>query len=213
MSDLIDRLTASDGGLDAVLLVPLLKLLADGEPVDVNALAAAAGLPIGETEERLTAIADVERDVQGRIVGLGLTLRPTSHRFTVDGEELYTWCALDTLIFPIVLGRTAVIECVSPVGGQPIRVVVTPTGVSSIEPPTAVVSLVNPEQMTSIRSAFCNEVHYFASREDAAPWLDVHGGAEVIPVADAHELAVTLTARFLSIAEDTETGASRPHCC
>jgi hypothetical protein len=26
---------------------------------------------------------------------------------TVDGKQLYTWCAPDTLIFPAVIGRTA----------------------------------------------------------------------------------------------------------
>lgn len=212
MTDLIDRLT-TDGGLDAALLVPLLRLLAAGEPVDVGGLAEAMGQSANDLEARLAAVPDAERDEQGRIVGLGLTLRPTRHRFTLDGEELYTWCALDTLLFPVVLGRTAVVESVSPVSGQPIRAVVTPAGVSSIEPPAAVVSLVNPDQMISIRSAFCNEVHYFTSTADAAPWLDAHPGAELITVADAHRLAVTMSDRFLAATSEAVAGQTCGHCC
>ena len=45
---------------------------------------------------------------------------------------------------------------------------------ASLEPATAVVSLVNPEQISSIRSSLCNQVHYFTSAEDAAGWLAEH---------------------------------------
>ena len=89
------------------LLIPLLRLLADGDPVTVQQLSVAAGRTIDEVRLGLAAMQDTEYDDQGRIVGQGLTLRPTPHRFTVDGEELYTWCALDTLIFPALLDRPA----------------------------------------------------------------------------------------------------------
>lgn len=60
--------------------------------------------------QMLADLPDLETDVQGHIVGSGLTLRPTPHRFTIDGRQLYTWCALDTLIFPAVLGQVATVE-------------------------------------------------------------------------------------------------------
>lgn len=212
MIDLIDRLATTEGRLDAALLVPVLRLLADGEPVEVGALADAIGQSTEEVEARLALTPDTEYDEQGQIIGLGLSLRPTNHRLTLDGEELYTWCALDTLLFPVVLGRTAVVESVSPVSGQPIRVVVTPTGVSRIEPTTAVVSMVNPEQMTSVRSAFCHEVHYFTSLEDAAPWLEAHPGAELLPVLDAYQFAVTLTKRLLAATGDVTASDTCDRC-
>ena len=172
---LIDRLTTpEETGLDLALLVPLLRLLAAGEPVDVSALAGAAGRTVDEVRDRLAAVPDTEYDNHGRIIGQGLTLRPTRHRFTVDGQELYTWCALDTLIFPTLLDRGASIESVSPTSGHPIRVTVDASGVTSVEPATAVVSLVNPDDMTSIRPSFCNQVHYFTSGDDAQTWLAQH---------------------------------------
>lgn len=151
MPNFLDRLTIpEESGLDPTMLVPLLRLLAAGEPVTVEALAAAVGLPVDEVTRRLAAVPDTEYDEQGRIVGQGLTLRPTRHRFTVAGQELYTWCALDTLIFPTILDRPASIESESPVSGHPIRVSVGENGVTSVQPETAVVSLVNPT--TSPRS-------------------------------------------------------------
>jgi len=181
------------------LLVPLLRLLVEGDPVTVEQLADASGQSLDAVRRGLAAVPDTEYDDHGRIIGQGLTLRPTNHRFTVAGEELYTWCALDTLIFPELLGRSARVESVSPASGETIRVTVEPErGVTRVDPATAVVSLVNPEQISAIRSSFCNQVHYFTSPQDAAGWLAEHPDAEVFPVAEAHQIGAALTTEFLA---------------
>ena len=125
MSELTTQLperlnNTEETGLDAVLLIPLLRLIVEGGPVTVEQFAAAAGRPVDDVRTGLAAVPDTEYDDQGRIIGQGLTLRPTPHRFTVAGEELYTWCALDTLIFPTLLERAASVESVSPTSGEPI---------------------------------------------------------------------------------------------
>ena len=209
-TDLTDRLARSE---ETALLVPLLRLLVAGDPVTIEQLATATALTADEVRTRLAASPDTEYDDQGRIIGQGLTLRPTTHRFTVAGEELYTWCAFDTLIFPTLLDRPARVESISPASGDTIRVTVDPTaGVTSVEPATAVVSLVSPEAMHSIRSSFCNQVHYFASREDAAGWLTEHPMAQILTVADAFEVGSTLITEML---ERPRTGADElsGSCC
>lgn len=131
------------------LLIPLLRLLADGDPVTVQQLSVAAGRTIDEVRLGLAAMQDTEYDDQGRIVGQGLTLRPTPHRFTVDGEELYTWCALDTLIFPALLDRPARVESVSPASGETIRVTIDPVaGVTGVTPPSAPITIAHPGRRT-----------------------------------------------------------------
>ncbi|HMQ38889.1 MAG TPA: organomercurial lyase MerB [Micropruina sp.] len=220
MSDLSTQLPQrlnrpEETGLDAGLLIPLLRLLVEGDPVTVEQLAAAAGRTLEEVRRGLDAVPDTEYDDQGRIVGQGLSLVPTPHRFTVAGEELYTWCALDTLIFPALLDRPARVESVSPASGEPIRVTVDPAaGVTSVEPATAMVSLVNPEEITSIRSSFCNQVHYFTSPEDAAEWLVAHPDAEVAPVAEAYRIGAALTTGLLGrLQATTPAEADDCHSC
>ena len=66
--------------------------------------------PAEDVEVALAAKTSAERDDQGRRVGLALTLRPTPHRFTVDSRRLFAWCASDTLMLPVVIGRPAVVE-------------------------------------------------------------------------------------------------------
>lgn len=207
---LTDRLANTDeSGLDAGLLVPLLRLLVDGDPVTIERLASAAGRGVEDVRRGLAAAPDTEYDDQGRILGQGLTLRPTNHRFTVAGQELYTWCALDTLIFPTILGLAARVQSPCRTTGELVRLNVDESGVTGLEPEGAVVSLVDPQDLTSVRSAFCNQVHFFASTEAAQPWLKQHPGAAVLPVAEAYQLAGPL-AKGMAAKQFTDPG---PACC
>jgi alkylmercury lyase len=212
---LADRLVRTeDSGLDAGLLVPLLRLLVEGHPLAVEDLADAAGRSEDDVRAGLALVPDTEYDEQDRIVGQGLTLRPTVHRFAVDGNDLYTWCALDTLAFPALLARPARIESTSPTSGQTVRVTVDPAaGVTRVEPATAVVSLIDPERFASIRSSFCNQVHYFASPEDAEEWLAEHPDGQVVTVAEAHWLGSALASAFLDGPERATGGRNVHPCC
>lgn len=203
-TDLADRLVASvtqagSARTSPVLYRTLLRLLACGEPVGIAQLAAAAGQARDDIERIVAGWPDTEYDAEGRIVGYGLTLNRTPHGFTVDGKALYTWCALDTLFFPAVIGRRAHVEASCHATGVPIRLVVDPiAGVSALTPAGAVVSLVVPERMNSVRAAFCNPGHFFASADAARDWQDLHPGMHVLPVADAYQVARPLSASLLS---------------
>ncbi|WP_219419322.1 organomercurial lyase MerB [Pseudonocardia nigra] len=176
----------------------LLRQLARGRPVAVDDLAQATGRSAVEVRDALAGLSDTEYDEQGRVVGHGITLRPTPHQFTVDGHRLYTWCALDTLIFPVVLDRPAQVVSPTPGSGEPVRLDVDPAaGVVALEPATAVVSVVVPDACGSVRSAFCNQVHFFASPSAAQEWQTEHPGAEVLPVAEAFGLGRRLAQNLL----------------
>lgn len=178
------------------LFRPLLQMLAEGEPVTVEHIASVTEKPVEEVRKVLPTLSSVELDEQGRVVGYGLTLVPTTHRFEIDGKQLYAWCALDTLMFPELIGRTVHIESPCHDTGKPIRLTVEPGRVVSVEPSTAVVSIVTPDDMSSIRSSFCNEVHFFSSPSAAQNWLKQHPGASVLPVEDAFELGRLLGTRY-----------------
>jgi alkylmercury lyase len=198
-SRLADALTATDTA-DARRWTwqPLLHLLARGEPVTADDLAAATGRPVDQVRAVPPALPSIERDHQGRVVGSGITLRPTPHQFEVDDRHLYTWCALDTLIFPAILGRTARVVSPCHTTGTPIRLTVEPTRLAAVDPPTTVVSIVTPNDMSDVRAAFCNEVHFFRSPQAAQPWLANHPEATVVPVGEAFDLGRRLTPAILA---------------
>nr|AEX65093.1 putative alkylmercury lyase [Rhodococcus sp. Mel] len=210
-----ELLIAPTTGLNTPIWLPLLRLLAEGEPVRLGTLAAASGKTMPEVVQALAAAPDTEYDDLGRIVGQGLTLRPTPYRFEINGNALYTWCSLDTLIFPALLDTTATIESVSPVTGDTIRLAVDADGVRHVEPPTAVVSIVTPEDMSSVRSSFCNQVHFFTSADDAQGWLKTHAGGSILTVDEAHRLGTAIAETLLTRgeADQPEPVQHSPHCC
>src|SRR5262249_32785072 len=75
---------------------PRLRLLAPAHPATAEQLAAATNRTVDEARAALPTLPSIELDEHRRVIGSGITLRPTPHRFTVNGHQLYTWCALDT---------------------------------------------------------------------------------------------------------------------
>ncbi|BBX73624.1 organomercurial lyase MerB [Mycobacterium shinjukuense] len=175
-------------GTRSHLLRVALRLLANGEPISPAHLAATAG--VCKTElENATASTDIEYDDQGRIVGWGLTAVPTPHRFTVNGKQLYTWCAPDTLIFPTVIGHAADIESPCPTTRTIIRLTVDPdAGITALDPSTAVVSIVDPGDIDThaVRASLCDPQRFFATADAARDWQSRHPGMRVLPVAEAY---------------------------
>lgn len=185
---LIGSLGASMSPEGYALLSQLIRLLAEGKPVSPERIASALGRSREEVMGILSQRPDIEWDDAGSIVGAGLTLRPTRHRFQTSGRLLYTWCALDALMFPGIIGETVRVESPCAGTGQPVRVTVTPEGMESVEPSGAVVSFVAPEASLDIRRVFCCHVNFFSSPSAASEWLASHPGATTLPVDEAYQL-------------------------
>lgn len=171
-----------------VLFVALLRKLAKGNPVSIEVLAKRLGWP----HERVVTVLDkahnIEYDDRGMLIGSGLTLRETPHSFKVDSRRLYTWCALDALMFPAVIGQTAHVRSHCPQTGGPITLTVTPNEVLALQPACAAVSLLPPGAIDDLRRAFCCHVHFFVSRQAGEDWLLQKPGAEIVSVGDAFRL-------------------------
>jgi alkylmercury lyase len=170
----------------------LLRLLAHGEPVAVQRLADALGLPAAYLDETLEHSPGVFRDDQRRIVGfMGLSVAPISdHRILIDGRSLRAWCAWDTLFLPELLGETARVSSRCPSTGIEISLTVTPDGPAELTPRETVVSFLVPERRfdANVLQSFCHFVHFFASPDAAASWTAEHPGTFALSVDDAYRL-------------------------
>ena len=169
----------------------LLAELSRGESVTAARLAQA--LAVEETKaEKYLRDSGLSRLVhaseQGSALGFfGLSTVPTDHRFTVDGRELWTWCAADTLFLPELLDATAWVESKDPVTGQSINLTVSPTSVESAEPNGVVVSMNSPEawETTSALKLIvtaCHYIHFFGSPESGGKWTQGHPNTVLIPL-------------------------------
>ncbi|GAB3225417.1 organomercurial lyase MerB [Glycomyces halotolerans] len=198
-----------EAGRNWWLLTALMRLLAEGEPVTERQLAEHVGRPLEAVRAILDELPSLERDDDGDLVGFGLTLRPTAHRFMIEDEDtvLYAFCAMDTLLFPSILDRTVHVESTCPATGATIRVTATPTGVTRVDPAGAVVSQLTPEDTSRIRTDVCAVGHFFASPEAARPWTQAHPDGFTVPIADSAEVVDAFADYF-----DRQETAGPSHC-
>lgn len=181
-----DHLLPADRSAEfARLLLVLLRELAKGRPVSRTMLARS----LDWSDERVVAVLEqstnAECDDDGNVVGYGLTLRETAHVMEFGGRRLYAWCALDTLIFPTLLGRVARVSGHCAATGQPISLTVAPHEIRNVAPTCSAVSLVHPNPTMDIRRSFCCHVQFFASARIANEWIATQPRAEVVSVHQA----------------------------
>ncbi len=212
--EMFRQLTQAGGLLDfgperSRLLVRVQRALAAGRPVTAEEIAryvADLGLTLEEADIFLQTV--TERDEDDNIVGaMGLSLNETPHHVALDGTRFSAWCAGDTLILPAVLDRTAIVESASPVSGLPIRLRVSPERVEEVSPAGAVVSMVvvdpKPADVSSVEAmwgTFCQQIFFFASREEAEQWAAGRANIEIMPVDEVNDLVRQFSSRLLAYA-------------
>lgn len=174
------------------LALALYKLLAEGRPVSAAALSAATDFAADAIEGLLERWPELLRDDQGRVVAFGgLSLAETAHQLRVDHENLYAWCAWDTLFLPALIGKVAEVRSECPVTGDTVELTVTAEEVARVDPPEAVLSMRSPTDCCAgddLIARFCQHVNYFASEEAAARWLEDRQDGFVLSVERAFEL-------------------------
>jgi alkylmercury lyase len=167
---------------------PIMQQVTRGKPVAPATLRASLQVSQDELEQRLAKLPpDVEFDRAGNIVGLGVTLVPTSHRFQIRSKVLYTWCAFDTVLLPPSLHVEAQVQSTCPVTGQCITFVATSEGiVKDLLPASSVMSLIMPaERRDCTRETFCQRSLFFQSEQAAATFLAAHPDALLLSVEEA----------------------------
>lgn len=190
----------------ARLFVRVARTLAQGRPIAGEQYdRIVAELAIAPEEAHRFLDEWGERDGEGTIVGMGLTLNETPHQISVNGAQLWAWCAEDTLFYPVVLDQAATIESASPVSGELTRLRVSPTHVEEVSPPGTVVTLpvVDPDvadlsSVDAIWNTFCHHSFFFPSRAEAEQWADGREDIEILPVAEGFAIGRQMAARLLA---------------
>jgi alkylmercury lyase len=178
---------------DMEVIAAVYDALADGEPVTIDQLTGKVGRSTEDVTEAVGR-ANVHFDDERIVAFGGLSLAETAHVFEVRGNRLYTWCAWDPLFIAPILGEDARVQTSCPVTGQAITLVVGPSGVREVSPPTAVLSLRVPDEScrADVVTNFCSMVHLFASRAAADDWLRERAAMFIVDLQEAFELGRAL---------------------
>ena len=79
-----------------------------------------------------------------------------------------------------------------------------------MSPPSAVVSIVIPDDVRDVRESFCNSVHYFVSRDAASGWLEKHPDGLLLPVEDAFTVGTLRNREIVGPLGSLGAGAKTP---
>ncbi len=171
----------------------LYRLLAQGDPVALERLAAAARLDEASVTRTVNEWPGVFHDEAGCVIGYwGLTLRPMAHRLRANGRALYTWCAWDSLFIPELIKADVQVESACPVTQGAIRLSVTSRGVALAEPAGVVMSMLVPDAQAvahNLITHFCHYVHFFSSQEAGTAWVARNPGTFLLSLAEAQALS------------------------
>ena len=182
-------------------LIRLLEELTKGEPVSKEHASEVLGVPEQEIDKMFKAIdaSNGQFDDQGNFIGMVLTLKPTRHSFRVNGNDMYAWCSLDTILLPGILEAEFEIESKDPVNGETIRLTVTADQVVEVEPAGAVTSIFIPgktpsetkdgESVVGADSEVCTSMLFYASRETAEQALENYPNIAIFTIEETFDLA------------------------
>jgi alkylmercury lyase len=184
------------------LAAAVLRLLAAGEPVNVPAAAAGAGMPAPRAGQLLRSWPGVFWDDHGQVAGFwGLALAPMPHRIRRAGTGLHAWCAWDPLFLAQVIGDLQVATA-DPVSGEAINYHIAGNGaITAASHPHAVLSFLRPGQPwdDEVITTFCHYVWHFTGPATAQRWTAAHPGTFVLSLDGATELARRHAARAFGV--------------
>jgi len=183
----IEHLAARWDRADRHILKYLFSLLAEGRPVSVNRLVEASGAT-SESVELALAGGRVEVDDNNQITQLyGVTLSQTLHRVETEHTILFTCCSLVSHVVPRVLARQGRVTSIDPVTGDPVRLLIAPEGLVSVEPKSAVASMIVTDEIDLEEDAplsFCDHVHHFTTRSAATEFIERNPGRYEISLSE-----------------------------
>jgi alkylmercury lyase len=146
------------------------RLLETGRPVEMTDWATAAGMnetALQDVLDRPNVAGRVELDTQGRLLGIaGLTIEPTHHEVTIDGEKRWTWCALDAVGILGALDATAAIRSTDPRTGDAIEI----QFVEGDPKGDAALFILGGYDGTNVREDWCPLVNFFTNTQEAKVW-------------------------------------------
>ncbi len=188
------------------LSIAAYKLLLDGKTITPADIAVDMGIEpkeISKLFELIPECAYESDDRTGITAFIGLSITRTNHEFIIADRTLHTWCVLDGLFLPQVIGRSAIIKTKCPATGTEIHVELYPKGITSAAPEDMVMSVVDPDRdacCENLRGAFCNHVNFFANKGTFMEWADGKPEYGCVTLAAAYQMAMARNrARFPDI--------------
>ncbi|MBC8198395.1 MAG: organomercurial lyase [Candidatus Marinimicrobia bacterium] len=168
-------------GNDFILNV--FRSLLEGKPITKGRYYEIVNLPKDKADAILVKLG--ETDDQDNIVAFsGLSLIPTDHHFNVNGKKLYTWCAIDAILFAEWLDVEVYVLSTDPIDDTPIELQINGGQLQWTKPYPLFISWVESIDTCNIRDSLCNHVTFYGSEKTAQEWLNNNPQGKILTLED-----------------------------
>ncbi|WP_445955076.1 organomercurial lyase [Yeosuana sp.] len=177
----------SDIGIEDIgFIINIQKELIKGNPIPIVKYYALVGLHIEKANDVLEILGESNENNQITAFS-GLSLTPTHHKFIVQNKTLYTWCALDAILFTEWLDVSSQIISLDPIDNSIIELNIECDHLVSSNPYPIFISWIEKMDSCNIRGSFCNHVSFFASEQTAKQWLSKNPSGKILTLEDLFE--------------------------
>lgn len=174
------------------LSLSIYRKLATGQPVPKEVLAIDTTLSIKEIEDILGKWPGVFYD-NDQIIGYwGLAILKMTHTIKLENQDVYGWCAWDTLFIPQLLEKPATIISKDPVTKAKISFQIDKNGNLINDDTQTMVSMLIPDEeqiMEDVVTNFCHYIFFFINKNSGKKWVNEHEGTFLISLQHAIELS------------------------
>jgi hypothetical protein len=184
----------------------ILRALAAGRRVDaaeLSELAAAAGLAdsalaVLETND----LVHMDPATGAVRIAYPFSAAPTTHRVRLSGgAEVFAMCAIDALGIPAMTGESADIRSQDPSTGEPVEIMIEPTGAGEWQPQEAVVVVGCTDAGGTSAACMCPNTNFAASRASGEALLAAmpDGSGALLSLPEAIELGREIFGELLTV--------------
>lgn len=165
------------------------ELLRTQAPASASTLASVTGVEESEIRRTTAALATaghVRVSDAGDVVGsAGLSVVPSRHLLTIEGQRFWTWCAWDAVGILAALGASGLVQSRDPRSGSAVEVAFQQGRPDASE---TVLFMVELRTFTSAHDEWCPLVNLFESDASARDWAAASGvDGSVLTIAEAAE--------------------------
>ena len=174
------------------LAVAIYRRLATGAPATPGHLAEVLETTPAQIDSLIGCYPPTSFDFErhGAVVAFGgLSLIRTAHEFLVSGARLYTWCVLDALFLPEIIGLPAILKTKCAASGDQIEVHLDHNRIRRRSPEGIVMSIVGPDRQAcreNLRGAFCQHVLLFRNENAFRDWSAERADVAFVSLDEAH---------------------------
>tara|TARA_R110002049_G_scaffold303028_1_gene496992 strand:+ start:2651 stop:3250 length:600 start_codon:yes stop_codon:yes gene_type:complete len=171
---------------DVSFMVNIHEALLKGNPIPIANYYDLVGLNREKADALLEMLGECNENNQITAFS-GLSLTPTPYKFIVQNKTLYTWCALDAILFTEWLDVSSQIISHDPIDNAAIELNIEGDHLMSTDPYPLYISLVDTMDNCNIKGSFCNHVSFWASEQTANQWLKDNPTGKIVTIDDFFE--------------------------